>query len=184
MGAIELNQKENPMRRLFELALALPVTLALGGTAALAGGAECAKAAAAANVAQQEHKKCSMSKEDCQKMMAEAKTRGWLGLELDQKDAEGAITITKVVPGSPAAKAGFQVGDVLLSLNGVSFSENNEQKIMAIRKSQKPGDSVTYNVRRNGADQNVTARLGTMPDEIYTAMVNEHMKEHTEVASR
>ena len=125
-----------------------------------------------------------MSKEDCQKMMTEAKTRGWLGLELDQTEPDGDLTITKVIPGSPASKAGFREGDVLLSLNGVTFGEENEKKIAAIRKSQKPGDSVTYNVRRNGSEQNLTAQLGTMPDEIYTAMVNEHMKEHTEVASR
>ena len=76
------------------------------------------------------------------------------------------------------------MGDVLLALNGVTFSEQNDEKVMSIRKTQKPGDPVTYNVLRNGASQNITAQLGTMPDEIYTAMLSEHMKEHTEVASR
>lgn len=172
------------MRQIFNLALVLPVAIVLSGGLALAGGAECAKTAAAANVAQaHEHKKCSMTKDDCQKMMADAKTRGWLGLELDHNDESGAITITKVVAGSPASKAGFREGDVLLSLNGVTFSEENDAKVMSIRKTQKPGDSVTYNVRRNGSEQNITAQLGTMPAEIYTAWIGEHMKEHTEVAA-
>ena len=39
-------------------------------------------------------------------------------------------------------------------------------------------------VRRNGKEQNLTATLGTMPDDVYTAWVDKHMKEHTEVASR
>jgi C-terminal processing protease CtpA/Prc len=172
------------MRRLFALALALPVAIALGGNPALAGGPDCAKAAGAANVAQHEHKKCNMNKEDCQKYMEQAKNRGWLGIEMDSKDGEYGMTITKVVPGSPASKAGFKEGDVLLSLNGVTLSEENGDKLKGMLRSWKPGDSVTYNVRRDGSEQNVTARLGTMPDEVYTAMVSEHMKEHTEVASR
>ncbi len=171
------------MRRLFAYAFVLPVAVALAGGNAFAGGAECAKTAAAANVAKHDHKQCSMTKDECQQMMAEAKTRGWLGLELDKSDAS-TITVTKVVPGSPAAQAGFREGDQLLAYNGVTFSEANQDKIKSIWQAQKPGATVTYNVRRNGAEQNLTAQLGTMPSEIYTAMVGEHMKEHAEVASR
>jgi predicted metalloprotease with PDZ domain len=171
------------MRRLAALVAVLPVAFALAGGSALAGGPDCQKGAAAASTAHA-HKKCTMSKEDCMHAMAEAKARGWLGLELDKNEADGTLTITKVVTGSPAAAAGFREGDVLLALNGVTFDEKNHDKLGAIKKAAKPGDRVTYNVRRNGSDQNISAILGTMPEEVYTAWTKEHMKEHAAVAAR
>lgn len=161
--------------------LAIPVALALLALPALAGGPDCQKAQGAADVAHEKH--CTMSAEECQRMMSEARNQGWLGIELDQNDS-GALVISKVVPSSPAAAAGFQKGDVLVSLNGVPFGAEGAKKLYEIKKNLKPGDAVTYVVNRGGADQKVGATLGRMPDGVYTAMVNEHMKEHTEIAAR
>lgn len=159
---------------------ALPFVLFAATTLLLAGGPDCHKAEGAANVAHE--KKCSMSAADCQKEMAEARSRGWLGLQLDQGE-DGALTITKVYSGSPASKAGFREGDVLLALNGVTLGEENKEKLYALKKNLKPGDSVTYNVHRSDGDRSISAVLGRMPDDVYTAMVSEHMKEHADVAS-
>lgn len=159
---------------------ALPFVLFLVSSLLLAGGPDCHKGTTASNVAHA--KKCNMSAEDCQKMMAEVKNRGWLGLELDENEA-GALVITKVVPSSPAAKADFRKGDVLLALNGVTLDEANEEKIVAIRKGLKPGDPVSYNVRRGDDELNIAAVLATIPEDVYTTMVSEHMKEHVDVAS-
>lgn len=160
--------------------LVLPFVLFLVSSVLLAGGPDCQKAAGAANTA---HKKCNMSEQDCEKMMAEAKNRGWLGLQLNENE-DGALVVEKVVPSSPAEKAGYKAGDVLLAINGVTLTESNEDKINSIRKGLKPGDTVTYNVRRGDRDENISTVLGKMPQDVYTAMVAEHMKEHTEVASK
>ena len=59
--------------------------------------------------------------------------RGWLGVQIQSltpeiaasvgvKDAKGAI-VANVVPGSPAAKAGFAQGDVVLALNGTAIED-------------------------------------------------------------
>ena len=149
---------------------------------AMAGGAECQKADAAKNVAHAD-KPCDMSSADCKKAMDEARKGGWLGLQIEMAEADGSMVIEKVVPGSPAEKAGFRMGDVLLAVNGVTYSEENKDKLKAVKKTLKPGTAASYNVQRGGSQQTLTATLGSMPDDVYTAWVNEHMKEHTEVAS-
>ena len=160
--------------------LLLPFVLLVISSLVLAGGPDCHKAGTAASAAHV--KKCGMSAADCKRELAEARSRGWLGLQLGQGE-DGSLTITKVVPQSPAERAGFREGDVLLALNGVTMSEENHEKLYAMKKNLKPGDSVTYDVRRDDRAQTISAVLDTMPDDVYTAMVNEHMKEHAEVAS-
>jgi S1-C subfamily serine protease len=147
----------------------------------VAGGPDCAKAEAEKNVAQA-HKKCDMAAADCKQMMAEARNAGWLGLKLDASDGE--MVVTEVVAGSPAEKAGFRAGDALLAVNGVTYAEENHAKLKEMKKTLKPGSTASYNVRRGAAQQTLTATLGTMPEEVYTAWVSEHMKDHAEVASR
>ena len=158
----------------------LALVLALGP--AMAGGEDCHKADAAKNVAHAS-KKCDMSAADCKKMMADARNSGWLGLSLDKSDADGALVVEKVVPGSPAEKAGFRSGDVLLAVNGITYGEENHDKLKAMKKTLKPGSAASYNVLRAGKQQTLSATLGTMPEEVFTAWVSEHMKEHAEIAS-
>ncbi|HVQ35211.1 MAG TPA: PDZ domain-containing protein [Candidatus Bathyarchaeia archaeon] len=150
---------------------------ALATIPALAGGAECEKTAAAAHTASA---KCTASKEECTKYMAAARKSGWLGVEYDKSEA-GTIAVKKVVPGSPAAAAGFEVGDVLVALNGVDITD--KEKVSAVKKSLLPGSTATYTVKRAGSSKDLTAKLGTMPDAVYQAMYDEHMKEHVAVAS-
>lgn len=166
------------MRHLAFVLLAVVLALA----PAMAGGPECQKADAAKNMAHA-GKKCDMSAADCKKMMEEARKNGWLGLQIETAEADGSMVIEKVVSGSPAEKAGFRAGDVLLAVNGITFSDQNKEKLSAVKKTLKPGTTASYNVKRGNSQQTLTATLGTMPDDVYTAMVEEHMKEHTEVAS-
>ncbi|HJQ96838.1 MAG TPA: PDZ domain-containing protein [Candidatus Polarisedimenticolaceae bacterium] len=145
---------------------------------AFAGGAECEKAAAAAHTASA---KCTASKEECAKYMAASRKAGWLGVEYDKSEA-GTIAVKKIVPGSPAEKAGFQVGDVLVALNGVDIRD--KEKVSAVKKDLLPGSTATYTVKRDGWNKELTAKLGTMPDAVYQAMYDEHMKEHVAVAAK
>src|SRR5262245_57635424 len=97
----------------------------------LAGGAERQKAA---QTAQMDHKHCTASKEECMKYMQDAKAHGWLGIEYD-KTEDGNMVIGKVLPGSPAAKAGFENGDVLTAFNGIPLTDANKDKLAAARKN-------------------------------------------------
>ena len=166
------------MRR--TLKLVAPLAAVALAIPALAGGAECAKHAAETAQAA-DHAKCNMSKEECAKYMAAARKAGWLGVEYDKSES-GTLSVTKIVPGSPAEKAGFQVGDVLVALNGVDI--NDHEKVMAAKKNLLPGSTATYTIKRDGWDKQLTAKLGTMPDAVYQAMYDEHMKEHVAVAAK
>jgi C-terminal processing protease CtpA/Prc len=163
------------------LMLVAPLAMFALANAALAGGPDCEKNAKNAAY-MSSHKGCTATKEECLKHMAEAKNHGWLGIKYDNTE-DGTTVVQDVVKGSPAEKAGFKSGDVLYALNGIPMNEANADRVKATWKTLQPGSTVSYTVKRAGASKDLTATLGKMPDEVYEAMVAEHMKEHVAVAS-
>ena len=125
--------------------------------------------------------KCTYSTQACLNHWASSKDMGWTGLDLD-KSVEGVVKVKAVTPDSPAATAGFQPGDVLLTLNGVKMSDK-----VAMKKAKgawKAGQSVTYTVDRGGAEQSIAVTLAKAPDDVYAAMLGSHMLEnHATVAT-
>lgn len=82
--------------------------------------------------------------------------RGFLGIQMDPvepsmadflglKDETG-VTVTRVVEGSPASKAGFEEGDVVVSANGDKVEEPSKLRLMI--SSKHPGESVKFSVVR------------------------------------
>jgi C-terminal processing protease CtpA/Prc len=129
-----------------------------------------------------DHKKCTMSTQDClDHMAAKMKTYGWVGVELDQDDTTGALTVSKVIPGSPAEGAGLQPGDVLDALNGVPIRKENDTALEKARKEWKPGQTVTYTVKRAGSERQVTLTLAPMPADVLAHYIGQHMLEHAMV---
>ena len=125
--------------------------------------------------------KCTYGTQACLNHWASSKDMGWTGLDLD-KSVEGVIKVKSVMPESPAATAGFQPGDVLLTLNGVKMSDK-----VAMKKAKgawKAGQSVTYTVDRGGAEQSLAVTLAKAPDNVYASMLGSHMMEsHAAVAT-
>ena len=83
-------------------------------------------------------------------------TRGWVGIEAQEitpdlvesfglSDANGAL-IAGVLRGSPADASGIKPGDILLSVNGRPVKD--PQSMLDLIASQKPGDTVTFKLRR------------------------------------
>lgn len=72
---------------------------------------------------------------------------------LKLKDVRGA-EVTRVVPDSPAAKAGFKEGDVVLAYNGEAV-EGQEQLTRLVRETP-PGRQVRIGVWRAGASLTLT----------------------------
>jgi len=75
--------------------------------------------------------------------------------------SDGAV-IVDLVPGSAAADAGLQIGDVITSIDGQKMS-SSEQVVAAIR-AKEAGDKVTIDVERNGKKQSVTVTLKSRRD--------------------
>ena len=123
--------------------------------------------------------KCNMSTQECLDMMAaKMKSSGWIGVELDHDKDTGAMSITKVIPGSPAEAAGLRVGDELYSLNGVKLVGAAEASLKQARGEWKPGQQVNYVVKRGGAEQRVSLTLAAWPADVLAKMVGQHMLAH------
>ncbi|HET6373127.1 MAG TPA: PDZ domain-containing protein [Candidatus Polarisedimenticolia bacterium] len=141
--------------------------------------AACTLAVAGTN----DHYKCTKSTQDClDSMVSDLRQSGWIGLELDKADEMSALVVKRVVPGSPAESAGFQVGDELVAMNGIKFGDENKEALKAARKALAPGKNVTYTVSRAGAEKKLTATLTTVPNEVLAQWIGNHMLEHTTTA--
>jgi serine protease Do len=97
--------------------------------------------------------------------------RGYLGLlpqditpamaeALHSKQTEGVL-IGDVTPGTPAAAAGLQRGDVILDLNGQKVEDSNQLRMRVSLTA--PGTTIHMRVMHNGAEKNVAMKLAEMP---------------------
>ena len=77
------------------------------------------------------------------------------------KDAAGGARVTRVFAGTPAAKAGLKVGDVVTALDGKSIA--GADSLTAAVANGTPGDTITLTIRRGGATQHVSVTLGVRP---------------------
>jgi S1-C subfamily serine protease len=88
------------------------------------------------------------------------KPRAWVGFYPQVDD--GAVTVTGVVPGGPADRAGLVRGDLLLTLDGVPVADLRQ---LYTRQWQKqPGETLDFQVLREGAIQVVEVKGGDRYD--------------------
>ena len=92
--------------------------------------------------------------------------RGWLGVYTDELtkpmlvalDIDHGVLVTGVAGESPAAKAGIEVGDIIMSLDGQTTSDGSALR-WAVR--DRPEKKVDVTVRRRGKSRKLQATLGT-----------------------
>jgi len=136
-------------------------------------------AAVASGVAFAGEPKCGTDTQSCLDAMARHwNDRGWVGIEMEQDLENGRITVTRVVPGSPAAGSGMRVGDVLIALDGVPFSEKTREKMYEVRQDWHIGRTVRYTIQRGDKTVESELTLGRLPDEFLASWIGEHMLEH------
>jgi predicted metalloprotease with PDZ domain len=119
--------------------------------------------------------KCTMATQNCLDYFAAKRDKGWAGLETE-KGTAGAIAVKGTVPGSPASKAGFEAGDVLVAMNGAKLDDKDAMK--KAKGDWKVGQQVTYTVSRKGAEKQITFALASMPSDVFDRMVGSHMVEN------
>lgn len=125
------------------------------------------------------HKTCPENAADCAKGMQEQfKKRGWVGINMDYDKERGVTVISNVVAKSPAERAGFKVGDVLQGLNGVEYTEENEEALKKEYASFQPGNSATFRVERDGKPMDIKVDLEQIPQAILAQWVGQHVLEY------
>jgi S1-C subfamily serine protease len=83
------------------------------------------------------------------------------GLSVDE---DKGVLVVKVLPNSPAAKAGIRAGDVIQKLGGQSVTDaSSVQK--AVENSQIGGD-LRMELRRNGQNLNIAVQPGAFPTQV------------------
>jgi membrane-associated protease RseP (regulator of RpoE activity) len=91
--------------------------------------------------------------------------RGYLGVELE---GPGSVRVVRVVPGSPAERAGIQSGDRIMQLNG-NPSTTGSALIDRIG-TLAPGSRVTVGLRRGAASLDVTAELAASFETLHSML--------------
>ena len=100
-------------------------------------------------------------------------SRGWLGVSIQSvtpeiasslgiKETKGAL-VADVVPNGPAAKAGFEQGDIVTAINGQAVDDNRDltRKVALVAS----GQTANFTVIRQGKQQNIRVEIGNRPDD-------------------
>lgn len=103
--------------------------------------------------------------------------RPMLGVTLGDPGESGGVVLSDVMEGSPAAKAGLQSGDVVLSVNGKKTDSAGQ--LIKVVSGFKPGKTVTVALTRNGERQEVEVKLTRWKD-LEKKERPEEKKEHSE----
>ncbi len=101
-----------------------------------------------------------------------AVSRGWLGVLIQDVTGElaesfkmptphGAL-VSKVLPESPAGKAGIKAGDVITSFNGAEISLSSDLPPMVGTTSV--GQSIPVEILRDGSARRLTVVIGKLPE--------------------
>jgi S1-C subfamily serine protease len=110
-------------------------------------------------------KKQAIKKESNEEAPTAAKkeptAKPWLGVHIHND--ESGVRIANVVPGSPAAKAGLQPGDLVKSIGSTTVGDVKD--VLDAVNSSKKGDSVSVTVNRAGEVKDLHAKLGKTPAE-------------------
>jgi serine protease Do len=93
-------------------------------------------------------------------------SRGSIGITFDAVEnpaiarvygSGSGVTVSSVVPGSPADQAGLKVGDTITTIEGKKVAKGND--LVSDIASRKPGSKVSLGFLRNGKTQDTTVTI-------------------------
>lgn len=122
---------------------------------------------------------CEESAGVCAEMMREKfSQRGWVGINMDYNKETHATVINNVVANSPAERAGFKKGDILRGLNGIDYTEENEELLKEQYGSFKPGNTATFTVERQSIAVDLEVELESIPESILAQWIGQHVMDY------
>lgn len=100
-------------------------------------------------------------------------SRAWLGVLIQDVsndlaesfglDRSNGALISRVLPDSPAEKAGLKPGDIIMMFNGESIEHSGE--LPYVVGQLKSGDKVDAKVYRDGKEQTISVALDERPSD-------------------
>jgi len=86
--------------------------------------------------------------------------QAWLGIDVSTS-ASGAVTVSNVVPGSPAYWAGMETGDVITQINGKPAYKPSD--VISAVAGKHPGDQIQIRFQGSGTVYTKRIALATRP---------------------
>lgn len=119
-------------------------------------------------------------------------SRGWLGVVVQDVTRElaesfgidkprGAL-VSRVVPNGPAAKAGFETGDVILEFNGDEVPSSSDLPPMVGRTPV--GETIEAVVVRNNDRENIQVKIEELPEEDNAAKTGSGLQDQNDDTGR
>jgi len=93
------------------------------------------------------------------------KKRGFFGAQVSQ--AETALKVDRIVAGSPAEKAGLEVGDLVVKLDGAAVS--TVAAFVKTIQERGAGGDLRLIVSRDGKEREITVKLDPHPQDLLEA---------------
>lgn len=93
---------------------------------------------------------------------AASKSRPWLGIAIDK--GTNGVLVKGVMPDTPAERAGFKVGDEVLSIDGARVSE--PKRLIELVSASGIGTEVTVVLLRDAKKLTKSLKLVVRPDEL------------------
>jgi putative serine protease PepD len=93
---------------------------------------------------------------------------GWLGLA-GKATGHGRLVVTAIAAAGPAARAGIEVGDVVVNADSLPIATMAD--LMAAARGHWPGDRIDLELTRDRTDWTVSVRLADMPRAATTSTV-------------
>lgn len=87
-----------------------------------------------------------------------------LARQLQLPESTKGVVVARLVPGAPAANAGFNTGDVIQTVDGVEVTTSKEVQ-QTVRK-HKPGQKLTFSVLQQGTPKSIDVKVGEYPDQV------------------
>jgi putative serine protease PepD len=83
----------------------------------------------------------------------------FLGVAVETRS--GAVTVTRVVDGTPAARAGLRRGDVIAAVDGTHIA--SADRLRSVVNGKRPGDRISITYVRGGTRHTLEVKLATRP---------------------
>ena len=88
---------------------------------------------------------------------APTKNKVYLGVQLEALEDKSGVQVVEVADGSPAAKAGLELEDIITKIDGQAVTENGD--IVSKVQSAKAGDKLQLTVKRGDSEKQLEVTL-------------------------